>query len=151
MAEAYEFTKVNAFAEDPARHIVSFSTEAGKSISIQDEGPGKLDIQFVRRAVVEHKAIFVAYDPDTGFCHFAVPFNEDYVDSIEFVREPQPGLKVRLVRRPSFLFLLPTHPRFEALRKILENANEARQLVWVGTFPGDSEILDVSKPKPFLD
>ena len=146
MSEVYEFTSVNAFAEDPARQIVSFSTEAGKNVSIQDEGPGKLDIQFVRRALVEHKVVFVAYDPDTGFSHFTVPFNEDYVDSIEFVGEPKPGLKVRLVRRPSFLYLLSTHPRFEVLRKILENANKTRQLVWVGTFPGDGEILDVSQP-----
>ena len=76
MSEVYEFTSVNAFAEDPARQIVSFSTEAGKNVSIQDEGPGKLDIQFVRRALIEHKV----------------------------------------------------------------------ELVWVGTFPGDSEILDVSQP-----
>ncbi|MDD5036984.1 MAG: hypothetical protein PHE55_19835 [Methylococcaceae bacterium] len=148
MNESYEFTKVNAFAEDPATHIVSFNTDTGKKCRIQDEGAGKLDIQFVRRAVVEGSVIFVAYDPDAGLCHFAAPFNEDHVDSIEFIQKPQPSLKVRLVLRPSFLFLLPTHPRFQELRKVLETARAKDQWVWVGTFPGDSEILDVRLPMP---
>lgn len=146
MTEVYEFTKVNAFAEDPIAHTVSFNTDNGKKCCIQDDGPGKLDIQFVRSAVVEGNVIFIAYDSATGLCHFAAPFNEDHVDSIEFVHEPQPSLKVRLVLRPSFLFLLSTHPRFEELRKFLNNAKQNDQLIWVGTFPGDSEILDVRLP-----
>lgn len=148
MTEAYEFTKVNAFTEDPTRHIVSFNTDTGKKCWIQDDGPGKLDIQFTRRAVVEGNVIFVAYDSATGLCRFAAPFNRDHVDSIEFIHEPQPKLKVRLVLRPSFLFLLPAHPRFEELRKILESAKEKDQLVWVGTFPGDNKIYDVRLPTP---
>lgn len=148
MTEVYEFTKVHTLIADPAKHIASFGTDAGKTCWIQDEGPGKLDIQFVRRAIVEGKVIFAAYDSATGQCHFAAPFNEDHVDSIEFVQGPQPGLKVRLALRPSFLFLLPTHPRFEELRKILGDAKEKDQLVWVGTFPGDSEILDVRLATP---
>jgi hypothetical protein len=146
MTEIYEFTKVNDLSEDPTRHIVSFNTDAGRKCWMQDEGLGKLNIKFVRRAAGEGKVIFVACDSTTGSIKFAASFNKDHIHSIQFVQEPKPRLKVSLVLRPSFLFLLPANPRFEELRKLLNNAKEKDQMVWVGTFPGDSEILDVRLP-----
>ncbi len=148
MNEIYEFTKVNAFAEDPGRHIVSFNTDTGKKILIKNEELENPDIQFVRRAVVEGKVIFIAYNSATGLCRFAVPFTKDYVRSIEVKHELPQILEVTLLLRPSFLYLLSTHPRFHELRKILENAKGKEQLVWVGTFPGDGKILDVRLPSP---
>jgi hypothetical protein len=148
MMEVYEFTKVTALAENFAMHVVSFNTDKGKKCWIQDEGPGKVDIQFIRRAAKEGTVVFVAYDSTTGLCHFAAPFTKDHVDLTEFVQEPQPSLRVRLVLRPSFLFLLSVHPRFEELRKILDNAKGKDQVVWVGAFPGDSTILDVRLATP---
>ncbi|TGO01924.1 hypothetical protein PN36_34345 [Candidatus Thiomargarita nelsonii] len=143
MNEIYEFTKVNTFFEDHDKHIVSFNTDTGRTISIQKEELENPDIQFVRRAIVEDKVIFVAYNSITGLCRFAVPFTEDYVDTIEVKHETPKILEVSLVLRPSFLYLLFTHPRFHNLRNIIENAKEKEQLVWVGTFPGDSKILDI--------
>ena len=148
MKEVYEFTKVNTLSADPVRHTVSFITDSGEKCWIQDEGLGKQNIQFVKRAVAEGKVIFVACDPTTGALNFAVPFNKDHINSLQLVQEPKPGLKVSLVLRPSFLFLAQSNPRFEQLQKILYNAKERNQIVWVGTFPGDSEILDVRLPAP---
>lgn len=148
MTESYEFTKVGALSEDPANHVFSFITDTGRKCWIRDEGIGKVTIKFVRRAAGEGKVVFVAYDSTSDFVKFAAPFSKDRVRSIQVVYEPTPCLKVCLVLRPSFLFLQQTHPRFEALRKILYDAKEKEQTVWVGTFPGDSEILDVRLPAP---
>ena len=148
MTDNYEFSRVNALSEDPSRHIVAFLTDTGRKCWMPDEGLGKVNIQFVRRTAVEGSVIFIAYDSASGLLNFAAPFNKDYIGSIQSVQEPKPGLKVRLVLRPSFLFLLPAHPCFEKLSKILYDAWEKDQLVWVGTFPGDSEILDICLPAP---
>ena len=143
MKEVYEFTKVNAFFEDHEKDIVSFNTDTGKNISLQKKEQNSQDTQFVRRAVAEDKIIFIGYNFVTGSCSFASPFTEDYVRTIEVKHETPKILEVSLVLRPSFLYLLFTHPIFHDLRKILEHAKAKEQLVWVGTFPGDTEILDV--------
>ncbi len=148
MTVNYEFSRVNALSEDPSSHIVAFLTDTGTKCWMKDEGLGKLDIRIVRRAAGEGSVIFVAYDTNSGLINFASPFNKDHISSIEFIQEPKPGLKVRLVLRPSFLFLRPTHPQFDKLRKILYETKEKDQMVWVGTFPGDSEILDIRLPAP---
>ena len=146
MNEIYEFTKVHAYAENPTNHSVSFDTDNGKKILIQIDEPENSVVQFVRRAIAEDKVIFVAYDFATGLCRFAVPFTKDYVRSIEFKHKLPQVLEVTLLLRPSYLFLSTTHPRFRELQKILEDAKGKEQLVWVGTFPGDSNILDVRLP-----
>lgn len=149
MTEVYEFTKINAFTENPVDGTVSLTTDAGKKCSIKDEGPGKVDIRFIHRALTENnKLIFIAYESETGQCRFAAPFNRDHVRSIELVREPQSGLQITLVLRPSFLFLSSDHPRFGELKKLIESAQKQNQLIWVGTFPGDSKILDARLPNP---
>jgi hypothetical protein len=151
MTESYEFSMVNALSEDPCKHIVAFHTDTGRKCRMLDEGLGKLNTRFVRRAAGEGNVIFVAYDPASGLINFATPFNKDYLSFIEVVKEPKPGLNVCLILWPSPLFLPATHPRFEQLSKILYDARENDQVVWVGTFPGDSEILDVRLPDPLLN
>jgi hypothetical protein len=146
MKETYEFTAVNAFAEDTAGRVVSFDTDAGKRVRIKYEEPGSPVIRFLRRAVADRKAVFVAYDSVTGLCRYAVPFIEDRVLSVEAGRESPSVLEVVLLRRPSSLFLSSTNPRFPELRTILENVKGKDQMVWIGTFPGDSNILDVCLP-----
>ncbi len=148
MTDNYEFSRVNALSEDTSRHIVAFLTDAGRKCWMPDEGLGKLNIRFIRRAAGEGSVLFVAYDSASGLLNFAAPFNKDYISSIQSVQEPKPGLKVCLLRRPSFLYLLSTHPCFEKLCKFLYEAKEKDRMVWVGTFPGDSEILDVRLPAP---
>lgn len=143
MNETYEFTKVNDFAEDPAKHSVSFNTDTGKRIWIQADNSENPDIQFLRRAIVESKIIFVAYDADTGLCDIAAPFSKDYVQSMEATRETPPRLEVRLALRPSFLYLLPSHPKFDEILKLLQYAKEKNQMLWVGGFPGGNKILAV--------
>lgn len=148
MTEVYEFTKIHALTEDPNGQLVSFSTDAGKRCSLVDQGAGQLDVRLVRRAAAEGLVVFVAYEQATGRCNFIAHFNRDYVGSVEFVQHPQPSLEVRLVLRPSILYLLPTHPRFAELRGLLEKAKREDQEIWVGTFPGDRIILDARLPKP---
>lgn len=146
MTEVYEFTNVNALAEDPGKHTSSFLTDTGKKIWIQDKGAGKLDIEFVRAR--EGRKIFVAYDSASGLCHFATAIDKGYVDSIELNHTPQTGLKVSIIPHPSYYFLPSTHPRFEQLRKILMDNQGKDQLVWVGTFPGADKIIDIRLPAP---
>ena len=142
-SEQYEFTLVHTLSDDTGAKSVSFRTDGGREVLIPDDETGRMDAQFVRRSAEEGKVIFVAYDLATGRCHFAVPFNEDYVGSIQMDPALQGGLKVFLVLRPSPLVLSPEDPRFELFRERLETAKSEGRRVWVGTFPGDSAILDV--------
>ena len=148
MNETYEFTKVNSLNEDLDRHPISFNTETGKVIFFQNTEIDNPDIQFVRRATAEGKVIFIAYNSATNLCSFAVPFSEDFVRSIEVKQGSPLTLEITLLLRPSYLYLLSTNPRFHELQRILENAKGTEQIVWVGTFPGDAEILDVRLPPP---
>lgn len=147
MSEVFEFTKINSFSENPAHGTASWMTDSGKRCWLKDEGPGKADIRFIHRVLAEdHKVVFLSYDSITGQCLFVAPFNSDYVQSIEPVQTPRPGLKVALVLRPSFLFLAADHARFEELAEWLGTAKKHNQLIWVGTFPGDNIILDARIP-----
>lgn len=148
MNEIYDFTKVNAFSEDSMSHVASFNTDNGRKIFIQNKQADDPTIRFVRRAAAERQAIFVAFNPATGLGRFAAPVTIDKVRSVDVSAGPPKGLEVSLLLRPAFLYLLANHPRFQELRSILENAKGKQQLVWVGTFPGDDEIIDVRLPPP---
>ena len=65
---------------------------------------------------------------------------------MEFIQQPKTGLMIQVVPRPAPLFLSNTNPRFDELRSIIENAEKNNQMLWVGTFPGDDDILDVQGP-----
>lgn len=146
MNEIYEFTKAHAYAENSSSHSLSFTSDSGKKILIQLQESEIPFVEFVRRAVAENKEMFVAYDSATGLCRFAAPFTKDYVQSVETKPDLPQVLKVTLLLRPSYLFLSTNHPRFNELLKLLEAAKGKEQLVWVGTFPGDSKILDIRLP-----
>jgi len=121
-------------------------TDSGQQIYIPFQEPENPDIEFIRLAVTAGKVIFVAYDPDSGLCRFAAPFAKDYVETIVLENNQPLTLKVALRLRPSYLYLTSTTPRFVEIRKTLEDSLKNNRLVWVGTFPGGSNILDVYLP-----
>lgn len=143
MKGAYEFTRINDFFENHENNLIFFNTDSGKKISIENEDSERPDIQFIRRAVIENKVIFVAYNPVTKIFRFAAAFSEDFVNSIKTKSEEPKILEITLMLRPSPLYLPSTHPNFDKLRKLLEQSKAKGRLVWVGTFPGDSKILSV--------
>ncbi len=144
MNEVYEFTKINVLSEDKDKNITSFKTDTGKKISIQKNKISPSELQFIHRALAEDKVIFLAYDSQTGLCNFAVPFTEDYVDTVELIESNSlKTFEISLILRPAFLYLSLDHPNLNKLQKILNKAKKDNALVWVGTFSGDSDILDI--------
>ncbi|MDD5463714.1 MAG: hypothetical protein PHP62_01090 [Candidatus Moranbacteria bacterium] len=146
MRTSYAFTKVINIIENVQENVVSFEIDNEKKCWIRNEELGKLSIQFIRRAVEEDRAIFVSYDAATGLVDFATHINKVYVETMEFIQQPKTGLKIQVVPRPAPLFLVKTNPRFDELRSVIENAKKNNQMLWVGTFPGDNDILDVQIP-----
>lgn len=145
--DIYEFTKVNDLTENPdSGFIASFKTDTGEKVWIEYTEPENIntDINFLRRATKEKKVVFVAYKPMTHISRFVTPFTKDYVDSFDYNQSTT--IMISMVLRPSPFFLLSTHPHFQELRALLEIAKKENRLIWIGTFPGDSEILDVRFP-----
>lgn len=146
MPDAFEFTRIRALTEEPALHRAAFRTEAGRQCWLKDEGPGSLDLKLARRAVADDLVVFVAFDPATGACRYVSHFSRDHVKALDPAATPKPGLRVTLVLRPAYLLLPEDHPRYGELRERLAAALAERRVVWVGTFPGGTEIKDVHVP-----
>jgi hypothetical protein len=147
MPDSFEFTKIHSVAEDPIRHRTTFQTDSGRNCWLSEAGAGKLDRALVRKAAATDQVVFVAFDSKTGACMYVTHFNRDHVKDITVVKGPEAGLEVTLVLRQSILLLPSSHPRFSELSELLERARKQQELVWIGTYPGDSKIKDVQIPE----
>jgi hypothetical protein len=147
MPVSFEFTKIRSLVEDPTLHRITFQTDAGRHCWIGDVGANKLDQSLARKAAASDQVVFVAFDSKTGACMYVTHFNRDHVKEITFVKGPEAGLEVTLALRQSILLLPSSDPRFSELSERLERAKKQQELVWIGTYPGDSKIKDVQIPK----
>lgn len=140
--ERYEFTRVASVVETQAPPSLSFVTDGQRRVHVGGESvAGTLDMQFVRTAAAERKPIFIAFDPGSGKLTFAAPFTEDRVRALQPINGST-DLEVTLARRPAYMRLKGSHPRQIELRRLLERALSDGERVWIGSFPGDEEILD---------
>ncbi|MBL8473762.1 MAG: hypothetical protein KF778_06215 [Rhodocyclaceae bacterium] len=146
MYDTYEFTLVNALNKAADASTLSFYTDGGVKLIVSVADSTKARIDFLTRSAAERTHVFAAYNPATGKFSFVSPFIPDSVKSIRAMTPASNDLVVTLVLRPSLLRLSAANPRFGAIRRVLEAAQQNRTQVWLGSFPGDMEILDARLP-----